>query len=117
MPLKKPTPKIFHRALQMRKEPTVAEAKLWDYLRRNQIDGVYFRRQHVIGKYIVDFCSLRRKLVIELDGSQHLGQEEHDQERTACLMTQGFSVLRFWNDKVMRDIEGVIKVIDLELQK
>jgi very-short-patch-repair endonuclease len=108
---------MYFRARQLRKEPTPAEAKLWAYLRRNQINGVYFRRQHAIGKYIVDFCSLRRKLVVELDGSQHLGQEEHDQERTAFLMTKGYSVLRFWNDQVLNDIQGVIRVIDLELQK
>jgi len=111
MPPKRSTPKVYHRAIQLRKEPTTAEAKLWAYLRGNKIDGVNFRRQHAIGKYIVDFCSLKKKLVIELDGSQHLGQEEYDQERTLYLKSQGYRVIRFWNDQVMSDLEGVIKTI------
>jgi very-short-patch-repair endonuclease len=111
MPPKRSTPKVYHRAIQLRKEPTTAEAKLWAYLRGNKLDGVNFRRQHAIGKYIVDFCSLKKKLVIELDGSQHLGQEEYDQERTLYLKSQGYRVIRFWNDQVMNDMEGVIKTI------
>jgi very-short-patch-repair endonuclease len=59
----------------------------------------------------VDFCSLKKKLVIELDGSQHLEQEEHDAERTLHLESQGYRVIRFWNDQVMNDMEGVIKTI------
>ena len=111
MPLKRTTPKFYHRARQLRKEPTVAETKLWAFLRDNKLDGVNFRRQHAIGKYIVDFCSLKKKLVIELDGSQHLEQEEYDQERTLYLKSQGYKVIRFWNDQVMNDMEGVIKTI------
>jgi very-short-patch-repair endonuclease len=111
VPLKRTTPKFYHRARQLRKEPTVAEAKLWAFLRGNKLDGVNFRRQHAIGKYIVDFCSLKKKLVIELDGSQHLEQEEYDQERTLYLKSEGYRVIRFWNDQVMSDMEGVIKTI------
>ena len=59
----------------------------------------------------MDFCSLKKKLVIELDGSQHLEQEEYDQERTLYLESQGYRVIRFWNDQVLNDIEGVIKTI------
>ena len=80
-------------------------------MRGNKLDGVNFRRQHAIGKYIVDFCSLKKKLVIELDGSQHLEQEEYDQERTLYLKSEGYRVIRFWNDQVMSDMEGVIKTI------
>jgi len=117
MPPKRSIPKVYHRAGELRKEPTLAKAKLWAYLRGNKLNGVNFRRQHAIGKYIVDFCSIKRKLVIELDGGQHLEQEEYDQERSAFLRTQGYSVMRFWNDKVMNDIEGVIKTIEFELRK
>ena len=116
MPLKRTTPKFYHRARQLRKEPTVAEAKLWAFLRGNKLNGVNFRRQHAIGKYIVDFCSLKKKLVIELDGSQHLGQEEYDEERTLYLKSQGYRVIRFWNDQVMNDLEGVIKTIVYEVK-
>src|ERR1700690_2626691 len=111
MPPKRSTPKNYHRAIQLRKEPTAAEVKLWAFLRGNKLNGVNFRRQHAIGKYIVDFCSLKKKLVIELDGSQHLEQEEYDQERILYLKAQGYGVSRFWNDQVISDIEGVIKAI------
>ena len=115
MPPKRSTPKLYHRAIQLRKEPTVSEAKLWAFLRGNKLNGVNFRRQHAIGKYIADFCSLKKRLVIELDGSQHLEQEEYDRERTLYLESQGYRVIRFWNDQVMNDMEGVIKVIVYEL--
>ena len=72
MPPKRSNPKTMHRAGQLRRALTPAEAKLWAVLRNYQLDGVGFRRQHAIGRYIVDFCAPRRKLVIELDGSQHL---------------------------------------------
>jgi very-short-patch-repair endonuclease len=61
---------------------------------------------------IVDFVSNKKKLIIELDGSQHLEQEEYDQERTAFLESQGYKVIRFWNNDVMNDIDGVFRVID-----
>lgn len=79
-------------------------------------DGVRFRRQHAIGMYITDFCAPRRKLIIELDGSQHLEQEEYDKERTNFLESQGYKVIRFWNKDVMNDIEGVIMSIENELE-
>jgi very-short-patch-repair endonuclease len=66
---------------------------------------------HAIGNYIVDFCAPRKKLVIELDGSQHLEQVEYDVERTAFLESKGYKVLRFWNNEVMNNIDLVLKVI------
>jgi very-short-patch-repair endonuclease len=117
MPPKRSTPRVYARARQFRKEPTPAEAKLWAYLRGNKLNEVNFRRQHAIGHYIVDFCSVKRKLVIELDGGQHLKSEEYDLERTVFLRAQGYTVLRFWNDKVMNDMGGVMKAIDLTLEK
>ena len=77
-----------------------------------KLKGVSFRRQHAIGKYIVDFCSIKKKLIIELDGSQHLEQEEYDAERTTFLESKGYHVLRFWNHEVMKDIQGVIRTIE-----
>ena len=73
--------------------------------------GVHFRPQHAIGNYIVDFCAPRRKLIVELDGSQHLEQEEYDMERTAFLESKGYRVLRFWNNDVMNNIDSVLNVI------
>ena len=105
------TPHIMHRAGELRKQATPAEAKLWAYLRRNKLYGIGFRRQHAIGPYIVDFCAPSQKLVIELDGSQHLGQEEHDAERTQHLESKGYRVVRFWNDQVMNDIDGVMSAV------
>jgi len=112
MPAKRSDPKTMHRAGELRREPTPAEQKLWSYLRGNKLNGASFRRQHAIGNYIVDFCSIKAKLIIELDGSQHLEQEEFDFERTKYLESQGYKVIRFWNNDVMNDIQGVIRVID-----
>jgi len=108
---KRTTPKIFGRAKQLHREMTPAEAKLWAHLRAHRMGGVHFRNQHAIGNYIVDFCAHRKKLIIELDGSQHLEQEEYDTERTEFLKTKGYKVLRFWNNDVMNDIDSVLTVI------
>jgi very-short-patch-repair endonuclease len=106
----------MHKAGQLRKEPTPAEAKLWLYLRGNKLNGVNFRRQHAIGNYVPDYCSPKKKLVIELDGSQHLEQEEYDGERTRNLESQGYKVICFWNDQVMNDIESVLLAISYALE-
>jgi very-short-patch-repair endonuclease len=72
---------------------------------------VHFRNQHAIGNYVVDFCAPRKNLIIELDGSQHLEQEEYDVERTAFLKSKGYRVLRFWNNDVINNIDSVLRVI------
>ena len=95
---------------------TPAEIKLWAWLRAHRLDGIHFRNQHAIGKYIVDFCAPRRKLIIELDGGQHIDQQEYDKERTAYLESKGYKVLRFWNHDVMNDINSVIRTIQLALE-
>ena len=106
---------MLQRAREMRKEPGPAEAKLWAYLRLMREDGIRFRRQHAIGPYITDFCAPGKKLVIELDGSQHMEQEQYDRERTAFLESIGYSVLRFWNSDVMNRIDEVMNAISEEL--
>ena len=108
---KRTTPKIFGRAKQLHRNMTQAEAKLWKYLRAHRMGDVHFRNQHAIGNYIVDFCAPRRKLIIEVDGSQHLEQQEYDAERTRYLETRGYQVLRFWNREVMNNIDEVLNVI------
>ncbi len=103
-------PKTRTHAIELRKEPTPAERKLWAIIRNDQL-GVSFRRQHAIGKYIPDFVCIEKKLIIELDGSQHLEQEEYDNERTKYLESLGYKVIRFWNNDVMNNIDGVILAI------
>ena len=111
-------PKILHQAGELRKQTTLAEKKLWAYLGFMRDEGVRFRWQYAnalrpfgVGSFITDFCEPRKKLVIELDGSQHLEQERYDEERTSYLESQGDKVIRFWNNQVMNDTEGVIKAI------
>ena len=108
---KRTTPKIFGNAKELHRNMTPAEAKLWSHLRANQMKDVHFRNQHAIGDYVVDFCAVRKKLIIELDGGQHIDQEEYDADRTAFLESQGYRVLRFWNNDVMNNMDAVLNVI------
>ena len=108
---KRTTTKIFARSKELSRNLTLAEEKLWAQLRAHRMGEVHFRKQHAIGNYIVDFCAPRKKLIVELDGSQHLEQEEYDAERTEFLKSKGYKVLRFWNNDVMNDIESVLNVI------
>jgi very-short-patch-repair endonuclease len=110
MPPKRTTPKGYENARKLRKELTPAERKLWAYLRGDKL-GVNLRRQHAIGNYIPDFVCIKKKLIIELDGSQHLEQEEYDEERTKYFESLGYKVIRFWNNQVMNEINSVIAVI------
>jgi very-short-patch-repair endonuclease len=109
-------PKMMHRAGNLRHTPTPTEAMLWQRLRNDQF-GVNFRRQHAIGPYIVDFCCPARKLIIEVDGSQHLEQQDYDAERTAFLHARGYTVLRFWNGDVLNRLEAVLGQIFDMLEK
>ncbi len=104
-------PKTFANAYNLRHNLTPAESRLWAVLRSHRVDDVHFRRQHASGPYIVDFCAPQKKLVIELDGSQHLDQEEYDAERTAFLESKGYCVLRFWNSDVTNNLDGIIITI------
>ena len=100
-------------ARRMRKAMTPAELKLWNEIRAHRLMGLSFRRQFPVGSYIVDFACPERMLVVELDGSQH-GDDGHaarDAARTRFLEECGWTVLRFWNDDVLRDIDGVCQHI------
>ena len=101
----------MHQASVLRKEPTLAEVRLWELLRRGALEGVRFRRQHAIGPYIVDFCAPRHRLIIEVDGSQHIEAQHEDRARTGFLQSQGYRVLRFWNSQVESDPNGVVRAI------
>ena len=115
---KRTTPKIFGHAKQLHRNMTPAEVKLWARLRAHRLNGIHFRNQHAIGNYVVDFCTPRKKLIIELDGSQHLERDvsQYDEERTKYLESQGYQVIRFWNHQVMNDIEGVIRAIIVAME-
>lgn len=99
------------RARELRKHPTDTERLLRQRLRYWQIDGCKFRRQQPLGKYIVDFVCLEKRLIVEIDGGQHAHQVDYDQERDGWLRDQGLVVLRFWNNDVMENIDGVTEVI------
>ena len=101
--------KIIKKAKDLRKNLTDAERKLWSHLSGKQCEGVKFRRQQPIGRFIVDFVSFEKKVIIEVDGGQH--SEEIDKERDQWLSDQGFKVLRFWNNEVLQNAEGVFEVI------
>jgi len=103
-------PQTRHRAIELRNESTPAEHKLWSRIRNDQL-GVSFRRQHAIGKYIPNFCSPKAKLIIELDGSQHLDQHEYNEERTKYFESIGYKVIRFWHNDVIKDMDRVIRAI------
>ena len=104
------------RARALRRNPTEAEKILWRELRYWQIEGHKFRRQQPLGNYIVDFVCLEKRLIIELDGGQHAEQIKYDLERDAWLHAQGFSVLRFWNNDVIENINGVKEAILSKLE-
>ena len=96
-------------ARTLRKEMTEVEQKVWARLRAKRLGGFHFRRQHPIPPYVADFCCIAAKLIVELDGSQ-LGNER-DTGRDAYLASQGFHVLRFWNNDVMQQFDGVLDAI------
>jgi very-short-patch-repair endonuclease len=99
------------RAKAMRSNMTPAESKLWYHLRRNNLANFHFRRQQIIGSYIVDFYCHSAALVVELDGSGHLDQVAYDQQRDETLVALSLSVLRFYNSDVNEDIDTVLEVI------
>ncbi|RTM03545.1 MAG: endonuclease domain-containing protein [Hyphomicrobiales bacterium] len=100
-------------ARKMRKAMTDAELKLWNEVRADRLMGMAFRRQMPIAGYIVDFACPKKKLIVELDGSQHASPDisASDATRTAELQALGWTILRFWNDDVIRDIDNVCQHI------
>lgn len=98
-------------ARKLRREQTPAEAKLWSLLRNRQLEGLKFRRQHPIGRYVADFCCEELSLVIELDGGQHAVAVAPDRRRTMVLEDTKYIVLRFWNVDIDEALDGVIDEI------
>jgi len=97
-------------ARRLRAGITDAESKLWRHLRLRQIEGCRFRRQHPLGPYVVDFVCIEMKLIVEVDGSQHM-QSRHDAQRDGWLIAQGFRVLRFWNHEILLQTDAVAEAI------
>ena len=100
-------------AREFRQKQTDAEKALWMRLRNRQLEGVKFRRQQPIGSYIVDFASFERKLIIEINGGQHNEEKikQRDEERTTKLKERGYQIIRFWNNEVLINPEGVLERI------
>ena len=103
------------RAKNLRKSNSDAERWLWSALRDRRLLRYKFRRQYIIEPYIVDFVCLSKKLIIELDGSQHAERQEYDAKRTIFLESKGFKVMRFWNNVILSEKENVLSAIIHEL--
>jgi very-short-patch-repair endonuclease len=112
------TPPMTARARRLRKQPSEAEKKLWQMLRRHQFETLGFRRQHPIGVYVLDFYCPALRPAIEPDGGQHNepGLTARDERRTQWLASKDINVVRFWNNDVLRNLEGVWTVLMQEVE-
>jgi very-short-patch-repair endonuclease len=108
---------IVTNARRLRRDQTDAERALWFRLRDRRLEGLKFRRQTPIANFIVDFCCEESRLIIELDGGQHAVREADDAKRTEELEAMGYLVLRFWNNDVLTNIDGVVQSILETLDK
>lgn len=106
---------LLARAKRLRVEQTVIEQRLWYYLRAHRFMGLKFKRQKPIGRYIVDFVCMEHRLIIEIDGGQHAEQSRYDQARDDWLRSEGYTVLRFWNNEVLLQMESVLERIRNEV--
>ena len=105
------TPNIDQAARQLRKRSTLAEVRLWRALRNRKLNGLRFRRQHPVGRFILDFYCPSEKLVIEIDGGIHAQREEYDTQRTEELEKYGYQVLRFTNEAILGSLNVVLEEI------
>jgi very-short-patch-repair endonuclease len=108
------TGKTLANAQRLRREMTDAERKLWSVLRNRQLEGAKFRRQQPIGPFIADFVCHEAGLIVEADGGQH-SDGTTDDRRTAFLESKGYRVLRFWNNDILKNLDGVGQVIEAAL--
>jgi very-short-patch-repair endonuclease len=111
-------PELKEKRQELRNNATSAEAVLWGYLKKSQLEGRKFRRQHSIGKYVVDFYCPKERLAVELDGVYHFTEEgiKHDSKKTDFLNSPGIRVLRFENEKVFENIDAVLETIRLHFK-
>lgn len=111
------TKSMTAKARGLRQKPTDAELALWKALRRGQLREAAFRRQHPIGRYVLDFYCAACRLAIEVDGGQHASKDARrsDRVRSHWLTSNGVCVLRFWNNEVLSNLQGVLEVIALKI--
>jgi very-short-patch-repair endonuclease len=107
--------KLTNIARMLRQRSTEAERVLWRKLRARQLEDCKFRRQQQVGSYIVDFINFEKGIIIELDGGQHATNRDRDEEREAWLRGEGFQIIRFWNNDVFQNLEGVLETIRRKL--
>ena len=106
---------LLSRAKKLRTEQTIIEQRLWYHLRAHRFMELKFKRQKPIGHYIVDFVCIEHRLIIEIDGGQHAEQVKYDQVRDDWLRSQGYTVLRFWNNEVLQQMENVLEQIRIQV--
>ena len=106
----------LYKAKELRRNMTPQERKLWKILRNHQFYGLEIRRQYPIDKYVVDFICRSKKIIIEIDGGQHNTEEsiEYDKKRSADLGNLGYKVIRFWNNDIDKNLDGVYKILQQE---
>jgi very-short-patch-repair endonuclease len=110
------TPSAAANAKGLRARMTDAERRIWYHLRAHRFEGLGFRRQVPIGPYVADFVCEKLRVIVEVDGGQHAEREEPDAQRTLWLNAQGYRVIRFWNNEVMQNMEGVWEALSRELE-
>jgi very-short-patch-repair endonuclease len=121
--MRKPAPqvtRIHQLARTLRRNETIAEKQLWTRLRSAQMASFKFRRQFPIGDFIADFCCKESRLVVELDGAHHAddaAQGAADHRRADLLRARGYRLVRFWNDEVLSNLDGVLEQILAEIKK
>jgi very-short-patch-repair endonuclease len=108
-------PRLTSRARELRRNQTEAEERLWQELRGRRLQGEKFVRQYQIDNFIADFACRSARLAVELDGGQH-SQSERDTGRTRIIEAQGYRVVRFWNNEVLENMDGVLQTIARELE-
>ena len=112
---KHPVGGAARRARSLRQNMTEAESRVWQILRLRQMNGYKFRRQAPIGRYIADFACHEARLIVEIDGGQHDPSSPREAERSRFLHNEGYRVLRFWNNEVLANLDGVHQTIAHEL--
>ena len=110
-------PKLAPVSRGMRSDPTPAEKAIWGRLRDRRFNGLKFRRQHPVDRFIVDFICPEKSLVLEIDGPIHLSTQAEDREREKILASYGLRVLRFSNEDVLEGLDGVLEKIDMRLKE
>lgn len=110
-------PRQTKRAQELRNNATEAERRLWAQLQHRRLGGFKFSRQMAVGPFVCDFLCRERGLVVELDGGQHADAAAQDERRTAFLKAKGLTVLRFWNNEIFQNMDGVLQLILAKLEE